>query len=70
MRPGLDDFVIRRLLEWVNRDLVGAGLDPLQGPYPKWRDEFSMLRENARPLLGKAQDDYLNTCCGGATGFS
>jgi thioredoxin reductase len=65
----LDDFVIRRLLEWVNRDLVAAGLDPLQGPDPKWWDEFSMLRENAWPLLGKVQDNYLSTYCGGPTNF-
>jgi thioredoxin reductase len=66
----LDDFVIRRLLEWVNRDLVAGGLNPLQGPDPNWWDEFSVLRENAWPLLGKVQDNYLSAYCGGAISFS
>lgn len=60
----LDDFVIHRLLEWVNRDLVAGGLEPLQGPDPKWWDEFSVLRENARSLLGKVQDNYLSVIRG------
>ncbi|KAH7407335.1 hypothetical protein BKA64DRAFT_619958 [Cadophora sp. MPI-SDFR-AT-0126] len=66
----LDDFVIRRLLEWVNRDLVAGGLDPLQGPDPKWWEEFSVLRENARSLLGKVQENYLSAYCSGVTSFS
>ncbi|KUJ07721.1 FAD/NAD(P)-binding domain-containing protein [Mollisia scopiformis] len=57
----LDDFVIRRLLEWVNQDLVAGGFEALRGPDPKWRDEFKVLRENARPLLGKFQDNYLSS---------
>ena len=56
----LDDFVIRRLLEWVNRDLLAGGLEPLRGPDSKWWDEFSLFRESARPLLGKVQDNYLS----------
>ena len=56
----LDDFVISRLLEWVNRDLLAGGFEPLRGPDSKWWDEFSLFRESARPLLGKVQDNYLS----------
>ncbi|RDW64587.1 FAD protein [Coleophoma cylindrospora] len=57
----LDDFVIRRLLDWVNQDLVASGLEPLSGPDPEWWKAFKLAREKARPLLGMLQDNYLGT---------
>ncbi|KFA69039.1 hypothetical protein S40285_05452 [Stachybotrys chlorohalonatus IBT 40285] len=58
----LDDFVIRRLLDWVNHDLTKDGSDALSGPDPEWWSAFRSEREGARPLLGKLQDNYLRMC--------
>jgi hypothetical protein len=55
----LDDFVIRRLLDWVNGDLVAGGFEPLAGPDPEWWEAFKVEREGGRPLLGLLQDNYL-----------
>lgn len=57
----LDDFVISRLMKWVNKDLVAGGHKPLSGPDTRWWDAFRKEREGARPLLGDLQDNYLGT---------
>ncbi|KAI1758836.1 FAD dependent oxidoreductase [Hypoxylon sp. FL1150] len=57
----LDDFVIHRMLRWVNEDLVARGFEPLQGPDRAWWEAFKTERENARPLLGALQDNFLST---------
>lgn len=56
----LDDFVIRRLMDWVNGDLEDGGFEPLTGPDPRWWRAFRKEREGARSLLGLAQDNYLD----------
>ncbi|KAM0329989.1 hypothetical protein ACHAQA_004158 [Verticillium albo-atrum] len=55
----LYDFVIRRLLDWVNEDLAAGGFEPLLGPDRPWWDAFREEREGSRPLLGVLQDNYL-----------
>ncbi|KAI3390556.1 hypothetical protein diail_9208 [Diaporthe ilicicola] len=57
----LDDFVIRRLMRWVNKDLISGGAEPLSGPDPMWLGAFRKEREKARDLLGDLQDNYLTT---------
>ncbi|KAH6645436.1 FAD dependent oxidoreductase [Truncatella angustata] len=57
----LDDFVIHRMLHWVNKDLVARGIEALQGPDHWWWEAFKTERENARPLLGILQDNFLST---------
>lgn len=57
----LDDFVISRLMQWVNKDFVAGGHKPLSGPDTRWWDAFRKEREGARPLLGDLQDNYLGT---------
>ncbi|KAI1400526.1 FAD dependent oxidoreductase [Hypoxylon fuscum] len=57
----LDDFVIHRMLRWVNEDLVTRGFEPLQGPDRAWWEAFATERENARPLLRVLQDNFLST---------
>ncbi|CAM1501457.1 Fc.00g034410.m01.CDS01 [Cosmosporella sp. VM-42] len=56
----LDDFVIRRLLDWVNKDLIAGGFEPLSGPDFEWWDASREQREASRSLLGKLQDNYLD----------
>ncbi|CAG9986813.1 unnamed protein product [Clonostachys byssicola] len=55
----LDDVVIRRLLDWVNKDLKAGGFKPLSGPDAEWWDAFREQREGSRSLLGMLQDNYL-----------
>ncbi|KAK8140003.1 hypothetical protein PG984_000069 [Apiospora sp. TS-2023a] len=59
----LDDFVMRRLLDWVNTDMAEAGRcqseDILAGPDAKWWAAFRTKRENSRAVLGNLQDQYL-----------
>lgn len=57
----LDDFVISRLMQWANKDLIAAGCDPIPGPDPTWWAAFRKETENARSLLGDLQDNYLDT---------
>lgn len=55
----LDDFVIRRLMQWVNRELIAGGSEPLPGPGPSWWPAFRKERESSRPGIGELQDNYL-----------
>ncbi|CAH0044560.1 unnamed protein product [Clonostachys solani] len=55
----LDDVVIRRLLDWVNKELEAGGFEPLSGPDSEWWDAFREQREGSRSLLGVLQDNYL-----------
>lgn len=57
----LDDFVIRRLLNWANRDLLAAGYEQLAGPSKEWWHAFEGEREKARKAISKLQDHYLHT---------
>ncbi|KAK8016077.1 hypothetical protein PG993_014266 [Apiospora rasikravindrae] len=57
----LDDFVIRRMLEWVNRDLAEGGFDPILGPDAKWWIAFRAESERARSVMGPLQDSYLRS---------
>ena len=54
----LDDVVIRRLLDWVNEDLLAGGFEPLSGPDVEWWAAFKNEREGARSLLAVLQDNY------------
>ncbi|KAK0701085.1 FAD dependent oxidoreductase [Lasiosphaeria miniovina] len=56
----LNDIVIRKFLEWVNRDLVANGFKSLSGPDQDWWNAFKKEREGARPLLGLLQDNSLS----------
>lgn len=55
----LDDVVIRRLLDWVNKDLEVGGFKPISGPDAEWWHAFREQREGSRSLLGMLQDNYL-----------
>lgn len=62
----LDDFVIWRLLDWVNGDVTekegGSGRDnTLAGPDAEWWTAFRAEREGARAVIGRLQDHYLDT---------
>ncbi|VUC32073.1 unnamed protein product [Clonostachys rosea] len=57
----LDDIVIRRLLDWVNRDLIAGGFEPLSGPDSECWDAFREQREGSRSQLGMLQDNYLSS---------
>ncbi|KAK8087723.1 hypothetical protein PG997_002684 [Apiospora hydei] len=57
----LDDFVIRRLLDWVNGEPTKHGDAAIVGPDAKWWVAFRVERENARPVIGRLQDNYLGT---------
>ncbi|KAK8848777.1 FAD/NAD(P)-binding domain-containing protein [Apiospora arundinis] len=57
----LDDFVIRRLLEWVNRDLAEGGFDPIAGPDAEWWLAFRAESERGRKVMGQLQDSYLRS---------
>ncbi|KAI2602636.1 FAD dependent oxidoreductase [Hypoxylon sp. NC1633] len=57
----LDDFVIHRMLHWVNEGMVARGFEPLQGPDRAWWEAFGTERKNARPLLKDLQDNFLST---------
>lgn len=55
----LDDMVVQRMLDWVNKDLLAGGFEPLPGPDAAWWSASKKLRENSRELLGVFQDNYL-----------
>lgn len=57
----LDDFVIRRLLDWANRQLVEGGFDPIPGPDAEWWTAFRAESEMARSVMRTLQDDYLRS---------
>ncbi|KAK8054943.1 hypothetical protein PG993_000170 [Apiospora rasikravindrae] len=57
----LDDFVIRRLLDWVNGADSTKNGDAVLGPDAKWWAAFRAESEHARPVLGRLQDNYLRT---------
>ncbi|KAK8090532.1 hypothetical protein PG994_000037 [Apiospora phragmitis] len=57
----LDDFVVRRLLEWVNRDLAEGGFDPISGPDAEWWTAFRAESERARSVMGPLQDRFLRS---------
>ncbi|KAK8021779.1 FAD dependent oxidoreductase protein [Apiospora arundinis] len=62
----LDDFVIRRLLDWINEDMMeeeggSGGNNTLAGPDAEWWAAFRAEREGARAVIGRLQDHYLDT---------
>lgn len=57
----LDDFVIDRLMQWVNKNLISGGFEPLPGPDPTWWNAIRKERENVGAILGDLQNNYLST---------
>lgn len=60
----LDDFVMRRLLDWVNAHAAEAGegqnrAGTLTEPDAEWWAAFRAKREDSRASLGNLQDQYL-----------
>lgn len=61
----LDDFVMRRLLDWVNSHAAEATAgcqnrnDALAGPDAKWWTAFRAKREESHAVLGNLQEQYL-----------